>query len=286
MTDSRPVVYQGEPGAFSEEAVLRFFGESRPRSAVPTWRAVFEAVADGAAERGVIAIESSLAGTIRETYDLLSEFFDRDVRIVGEVAVPVRLALLALPGQSLDTIDRVYSHAQALVQADAFLRSRDWEGMTTYNTAGAARTIAERGERRAAAVASPRVAELYGLEIIAADIQAGDENRTRFAVLARRNEGAETAAGSSEEPSRTTLVFAVRNVPGSLHRCLGAFAARGVNLSSLESRPARRARWEYVFWVDVDAAVDDPACAAALDDLRAETEMVRVLGSYPRARED
>jgi prephenate dehydratase len=86
-------------------------------------------------------------------------------------------------------------------------------------------------------------------------------------------------------PRRTTLVFAVRNVPGSLHRCLGAFAGRGVNLSSLESRPARGTRWEYVFWVDVDAAVDDPACAAALDDLRAETEMVRVLGSYPRAVE-
>jgi prephenate dehydratase len=279
------VVYQGEPGAFSEEAVLRFFGEASERTAVPTWRAVFEAVAGEAAERGVIAIESSLAGTIRETYDLLAEFYDRDVRIVGEVAVPVRLALLALPGQSLEAIDRVYSHAQALVQADAFLRSRDWEVMTTYNTAGAARTIAERGERRAAAVASPRVAELYGLEIIAADIQAGDENRTRFAVLARRAEAAE-ADEASTGPSRTTLVFAVRNVPGSLHRCLGAFARRGVNLSSLESRPARRARWEYVFWVDVDAAVDDPACAAALDELRAETDMVRILGSYPRARED
>jgi prephenate dehydratase len=93
-------------------------------------------------------------------------------------------------------------------------------------------------------------------------------------------------AGAPGAPHRTTLVFAVRNVPGSLHRCLGAFAARGVNLSSLESRPARKARWEYVFWVDVDAAVDDPACAAALDDLRAETEMVHVLGSYPRAPED
>ena len=98
------VVYQGEPGAFSEEAVLRFFGEASERTAVPTWRAVFEAVADEAAERGVIAIESSLAGTIRETYDLLAEFYDRDVRIVGEVAVPVRLALLALPGQSLEAI--------------------------------------------------------------------------------------------------------------------------------------------------------------------------------------
>jgi prephenate dehydratase len=289
VTSATPIVYQGEPGAFSEEAVLGFFGEDRERSAVPTWRAVFEAVADGSAGAGVIAIESSLAGTIRETYDLLTEFYDRDVRIVGEVAVPVRLALLALPGQSLDWIDRVYSHAQALVQADAFLRSREWQVMTTYNTAGAARMISERRERRAAAVASPRVAALYGLEILADDIQEGEENRTRFAVLALgKNGGATIGATSPAAPDagyRTTLVFAVRNVPGSLHRCLGAFAARGVNLSSLESRPARRARWEYVFWVDVDAAVDDPACAAALTDLRAETEMVRVLGSYRRAAE-
>ncbi len=276
------VVYQGEPGAFSEEAVLGFFGEDRERAAVPTWRAVFEAVAGGSADRGVIAIESSLAGTIRETYDLLGEFYDQGIRIVGEVAVPVRLALLALPGQSLDAIDRVYSHGQALVQADAFLRTRRWEVMTTYNTAGAARTIAERQERRAAAVASPRVAALYGLQILAADIQGGDENRTRFAVLAQVV-GEALPATDPAAPHRTTLVFAVRNVPGSLHRCLGAFAARDVNLSSLESRPARRARWEYVFWVDVDAAVDDPDCAAALADLRAETEMVRVLGSYPRA---
>ena len=288
MTSATQVVYQGEPGAFSEEAVLAYFGEDRERNAVPTWRAVFEAVADGSAATGVIAIESSLAGTIRETYDLLAEYYDRDVRIVGEVTVPVRLALLALPGQSLEWIDRVYSHAQALVQADAFLRSREWQVMTTYNTAGAARMIAERRERRAAAVASPRVAELYGLEILADDVQAGEENRTRFAVLARTgsNPGDNPPATDAAGPRRTTLVFAVRNVPGSLHRCLGAFAARGVNLSSLESRPARRARWEYVFWVDVDAAVDDPACAAALDDLRAETEMVRVLGSYPRASED
>jgi prephenate dehydratase len=165
--------------------------------------------------------------------------------------------------------------------------------MTTYNTAGAARMIAERRERRAAAVASPRVAALYGLEILANDIQAGEENRTRFAVLAlegavgvREDKDAVLAPPGRDAAFRTTLVFAVRNIPGSLHRCLGAFAARGVNLSSLESRPARRARWEYVFWVDVDAAVDDLACAAALADLRAETEMVHVLGSYPRARED
>ena len=287
MTDGTRVVYQGEPGAFSEEAVLAFFGEgpeAPERTAVPTWRAVFEAVAGGSADRGVIAIESSLAGSIRETYDLLAEFFDRGVRIVGEVSVPVRLALLALPGQSIDSIERVYSHAQALAQADEFLRSRDWQVLTTYNTAGAARMIADRSEQRAAAIASPRVAGLYDLEILAPDVQSGGENRTRFAILARDG-SPESDRTVIEGPQRTTLVFAVRNVPGSLHRCLGAFAARGVNLSRLESRPARRARWEYDFWVDVDAAANEPACAAALDELRAETEMVRILGSYPRAPE-
>jgi len=286
------VVYQGEPGAFSEEAVLAFFGENdaaAARTPVPTWRVVFEAVADRSADRGVIAIESSLAGSIRETYDLLAEFYDAGIRIVGEVSVPVRLALLALPGQGIDSIERVYSHAQALAQADEFLRSRDWQVLTTYNTAGAARMIADSGERGAAAVASPRVARLYGLEVIAPDVQSGDENRTRFAVLARDGADRPTqgATGrSTDGPRRTTLVFAVRNVPGSLHRCLGAFAARGVNLSRLESRPARRARWEYVFWVDVDADAAEPACAAALEELRAETEMVWILGSYPRATED
>jgi prephenate dehydratase len=287
---SRSVVYQGAPGAFSEEAVLAFFGDGAgapERAAVPTWRAVFNAVADGSAERGVIAIESSLAGSIRETYDLLAEFFDAGVRIVGEVSVPVRLALLALPGQSIERIQRVYSHAQALAQADEFLRTRDWQVLTTYNTAGAARMIADRREQGAAAIASPRVAGLYGLEILAAEVQAGDDNRTRFAVLA--GPGGDSVEGltvGTEGPRRTTLVFAVRNVPGSLHRCLGAFAARGVNLSRLESRPTRRARWEYLFWVDVDADATEPACAAALDELRAETEMVRILGSYPRAAED
>ena len=280
------VVFQGEPGAFSEEAVLRVFGEAVGRAAVPTWRAVFEAVADGSATGGVVAIESSLGGTIRETYDLLDEFFGRGVRIVGEVTVPVRLALLALPGEAIEGIERVYSHAQALAQADAFLRSREWQVLTTYNTAGAARMIAERAERGAAAVAAPRAAGLYGLEVLASDIQSGDDNRTRFAVLAREGLSPPLIAEPGSAGRRTTLVFAVRNVPGSLHRCLGAFAARGVNLSRLESRPTRKARWEYVFWVDADADAADPDCAAALDALRAETEMVRILGSYPRAAED
>ena len=286
MVRALKVAFQGEPGAFSEEAVHAFFGDDQERLPVPAWRSVFEAVRDGSATAGVVAIESSLAGSIRETYDLLSEFYDDGIRIVGETSVPVRLALVALPGQSLDGIERVYSHAQALAQADEFLRARDWQVMTTYNTAGAARMIAEKGERDAAAIASPRVAELYGLEVLADNVQTGDENRTRFAILARDGTTLDvTAAVADDAPRKTTLVFAVRNVPGSLHRCLGTFAARGVNLSRLESRPTRSARWEYLFWVDVDADASHPDCAAAIAALRQETQMVRILGSYPRARE-
>ncbi len=285
MSESPRVAFQGTPGAFSEQAVLAFFAD--PRTApVPTWRAVFEAVRDGEVDAGVVAIESSLAGSIRETYDLLAEF---DLRIVGAVSVLVRLSLVALPGQTIEQIERVFSHPQALAEADAFLRSRPWQVLTSYNTAGAARAIAEGRERGSAAVASPRVAEMYGLEVLAPDVQDGDGNRTRFAVLARDGLADGWVADPSalaDRPRMTTLVFAVRNVPGSLHRCLGAFAARGVNLSRLESRPTRAARWEYVFWVDVDADATEPACAAALEELRTEAAMVRVLGSYPRPVEE
>ncbi len=242
--------------------------------------------ATGPRPPGVVAIESSLAGSIRETYDLLSEFYDDGIRIVGETSVPVRLALVALPGQSIDQIERVYSHAQALAQADEFLRARDWQVMTTYNTAGAARMIAEKREPGAAAIASPRVAALYGLEVLADNVQTGDANRTRFAILGHPDTLADLPRPPVDGPRKTTLVFAVRNVPGSLHACLGAFSSRGVNLSRLESRPARTARWEYVFWVDLDADADEPTCAAAIEALGSEAQMVRILGTYLRARED
>jgi prephenate dehydratase len=280
--------YTGEPGAFAEEAVLRFFASPSPMPQ-SSFRAVFEGVRDRTLDAGVVPVESSLLGTIRENLDLLWAF---DLPIAGEVSVPVRLALLALPGERLDTIERVYSISAALAQADEFLRSRPWEVTTTYNTAGAARQVAERGERGAAAVASARVAPIYGLEVIADGIQSGADNHTRFAVLARPGGEGEVRAAAAPAavsgPPRTSLVFAVRNVPGSLVRALAAFSSRGLNLSRLESRPwtERGSRWEYLFWVDLDADPADPACAEALAALADETEVVRILGTYPRASED
>jgi len=275
------VAFQGEPGAFSEEAALSYFAEP-VAVAMPSWRAVFEAVRDGSVDSGVIAIENSLGGSIRETYDLLYEF---DLQIVGEVTVAVRLALMALPGQRIEDIERVYSHPQGIAQADEFLRTRPWSVMTAYNTAGSAKMIRDRAEMGAAAVASARVAGLYGLTILAENVQSGDENRTRFAVLGSRPLRPAWVRPVEVGHTKTTMVFATRNVPGSLYRCLGAFAERGVNLSRLESRPSRATRWEYVFWADLDAAADDPQCAAGLGQLRREAAMVRVLGSYPAAVE-
>lgn len=273
MTD--PIAYAGEPGAFAEDAVLAAFGDVE-RLAVGSFRDVFYDVAAGRSRAGVLPIENLLNGTVRETYDLLLE---HDLDVVGEVVVPVRLCLAALPGQALDDIHRVYSHIQALGQAEAFLRTRPWTTLTTYNTAGAGKLIRAAGERGAAAVLSPRAAALFELEILADDIQGDVDNRTRFLVIAPpgAEPGVRTDPGA---PHRTTLVFAVRDEPGTLLRALRAFADRGVNLSSLESRPSRTAAWEYVFWADLDAAASDPNCAAALDDLRKATTMVRVLGSY------
>lgn len=273
------VAFSGEPGSFAEDAVLAAFGEV-PRVGVPGFPAVFEAVTDGAATVGVVPIENVVAGTIRETLDLL---LAHDLVIVGEVVVPVRLCLAALPGQAIEDIERVSSHVQALEQASDFLRSRPWTLVSTYNTAGAGKDIVERTERGSAAVLSPRAAALFGLEILAADIASDPENRTRFWLVARPGGFVPADRGSAGAGSRTTVVFGVRNEPGTLLAALHSFADRGVNLSKLESRPSRERAWEYVFWADLDRAIDDPATADALADLRPRTTLVRVLGSYRRA---
>jgi prephenate dehydratase len=271
-----PIAYAGEPGAFAEDAVLAAFGDV-PRTPLGTFRGVFEAVTAGTAAAGVVPIENVINGTVRENYDLLVEF---DLAIRGEVMVPVRLCLAALPGQRLDDIGRVYSHIQALGQAEIFLRSRPWQLLSTYNTAGSGKAIAESGERGAAAVLSPRAAGLFGLEPLADDIGDLPGNRTRFLVLARPDD-AMPALVDPPAHRRTTLVVAVRNEPGTLLAVLQVLAGHGLNMRKLESRPSRERAWEYVFWVDLDGDIDDPAMSAALDEVRGVTTMTRVLGSYP-----
>jgi prephenate dehydratase len=272
----RPIAYAGEPGAFAEDAVLAAFGDVE-RVPVGSFRAVFDAVASGSAVAGVVPIENVIHGTVRENYDLLIEY---DLAIHGEVVVPVRLCLAAVAGQRLDDIERVYSHIQALGQAEGFLRSRPWQLLSTYNTAGAGKSIAESGERGAAAVLSPRAAALFDLEVLADEIGDLPHNRTRFLVLAP-TEAQPPALLDPPARRRTTLVVAVRNEPGTLLAVLRVIAAHGLNMRKLESRPSRERAWEYVFWIDLDGDLADPAMAAALDEVRGVTTMTRVLGSYP-----
>ena len=278
-TTDRPVAYAGEPGAFAEDAVLAAFGDIE-RISLGSFREVFEIVAAGGAAAGVIPIENVINGTVRENYDLLLEHY---LEIRGEVVVPVRLCLAALPGQRLEDIERVYSHIQALGQAEAFLRRRSWQLLTTYNTAGAGKAIADRGERGAAAVLSPRAARLFGLEVLADEIGDLPGNRTRFVVLARPGATLPPLTSGPAAGRRTTLVVAVRNEPGTLVEVLRVIADHGLNMHKLESRPSRERAWEYVFWIDLDADTGDPATAKAFAALEAVTTMTRVLGSYPAA---
>ena len=276
------LAYSGEPGAFAEDAVLAYAGET-PRSPLGGFREVFEAVEAGRAAAGVVPIENLVNGTVREVYDLLLE---HGLDIVGEVVVPVHLCLAALPGQRLEDIERVYSHIQALGQAERFLRTRPWTLLTTYNTAGAGKLVVDGRELGAAAVLSPRAAERFGLEILADGIQSVAGNRTRFVVVARPGPGMPSRDGAGSG-WRTTLVFSVRNEPGALLRVLRILAEADLNLSKLESRPSRERAWEYVFWVDLDGnlGASEPGAAPTLEALRAETTMLRVLGAYPRAED-
>lgn len=271
------VGYQGEPGAYSEDAVRRYFGECEVEP-LPTVRAVFERVEIGAEDYGVVPLENSQAGSINETYDLLLR---HGTQIVGEVIVRVDHALLGLPGATLPEIRRVLSHPQALAQCEEFLATHGWEIVPFPDTAGAARRLVEEGSPQQAAIAGRRAAELYGLEVLAESIQTFPENFTKFAVI-----GESPPPGSAGTPDKTSIVFAVADVPGSLHACLAGFAEQGINLNKIESRPQGGRPWKYVMYVDFAAGVEEPQARAALEALSKRTSFVRILGSYPAWRED
>ena len=274
-------VFPGEPGSFAEDAALAYFGGQASIERLPGFRDVVEAVAGGSVDQGVVPIENVVFGTVQQVQDLLAA---AEVTIVGEVIVPVRLCLAALPGQRLEDIERVYSHIQALGQAEAFLRTREWSLLAATNTAGAGKMIADRHETGSAAVLSPRAAALFGLEVLAADIQSEPRNRTRFLVLAQPGAPAIVPVDPGSA-MHSTLIVSVRNEPGTLVRVLGVLADHELNMTKLESRPSRTHTWEYVFWIDLDADMGAPGQQHALAGLRAAAVDVRVLGCYPKAPE-
>lgn len=268
------IAYQGEPGAFSE-AASRQVNASADMLPCKSFEDVFAAVDASTADYGVLPIENSIGGSIHRNFDLLLE---HELPIVGEIEVPVVHQLLALPGRTLEDVRRIYSHPQALAQCDRFLRTlSDVEITATYDTAGSAKMIADEKLGDAAAIASSRAGEVFGLVPIRSSIQDYDNNTTRFLVIGR-------TPLSPAPPDKTSIVFTLANEPGALFKALAAIALRGIDLTKLESRPIPGRKWEYLFYVDLAAAQDDDACARALAHLAEFAPMVRVLGSYPSSK--
>ncbi len=268
------IAYQGEPGAYSEVAVETAFPDGEP---VPfeTVRMVFERVDAGACAFGVVPVENSQAGSINETYDLLWHD-EKGVRIVGEVIVRVDHALLGLEGANLDTLERVFSHPQALAQCGEFLAALDVDVVPEFDTAGAARRVAEEGDPRQGAVASERAAGLLGLHVLAKQIQTESDNFTKFAIVGTQDADLGPA-------DKTSIVFAVADRPGSLFSCLQPYAERGVNLTKLESRPRPGKAFEYLFYMDL--SIDREGAEVVFEEMRPHTSMLKVLGSYPAWKE-
>lgn len=271
------IAFQGVPGAYSEEAARRApaatgDGEVIPEPR-PSFREVFDAVADGEVDRGVVPIENSLAGSVRKNYDFLLE---RDLRIVGEVYLRVRHCLMALPGTELADVESVLSHPQALSQCASTLQELlpGADLRAAPDTAGSARRIRDRGLRSAAALASHRAAEVHDLRILRRGMEDDDANQTRFLLL-----GVEPVDPGPD--AKTSIVFSGPNEPGLLHRCLGAFARRGIDLTKIESRPLSGVPWEYVFYLDLRGREADEGVREALEELDGATALLRVLGSYP-----
>ena len=274
MTKERAlrVVIQGEKGAFSHQAALQALGadiEVLPR---PAFEDLFTSVMEGTADRALVPIENSLAGSIHENYDRLRA---RPLHIVAETQLRIRHCLIGRPGSSLAWIRRVASHPVALAQCrDFFAKHPNIEPMAAYDTAGSVMDLLRAdGPTSQGAIASRLAAELYGGKILLEGLEDDPQNYTRFLILAR-----EPLAGAGA--GKTSLVFTLRNVPGALHRALGVFASRGVDLAKIESRPLRGRPWEYAFYLDV---LGDPAGAVgqALEELRLLSGEFRVLGSYP-----
>lgn len=268
------VAFQGERGAYSEAAAVEYLGDQIEPLPCPAFETVFEAVASGQARRGIVPVENSLAGSIHRNYDLLLR---HDLTIVGEVQSRVAHQLIVLPGVHLTDVRRVYSHPQALAQCEGTLRRllSDAEHVPTYDTAGSVKMLRDEDIRDGAALASRRAADIYGMTVVHAGMEDSDENYTRFLLLAREPEAVEGAA-------KTSIVFATRNVPGALFKCLAVFALRDIDLTKIESRPLRDKRWDYLFYIDFAGSASEPHCRNALNHLQELTSFFRVLGSYPR----
>lgn len=277
------IAFQGETGAFSEEAVEALYDGATPVP-LPTFENVFEALVAAEVDRAVIPIENSLFGSVHANYDLLRT---HDVSIIGELQLRIRHNLVAPQGSRLDQIRLVHSHPQALGQCQDYLRNELPSAKPTpaYDTAGAAKMVAETNAADEAAIASERAAATYGLEILARGIESNHQNYTRFLALSRPEDVPEQRDGRTRHDWKTSIVYSMKqNVPGALFKSLAVFALRDLDLFKIESRPLVGRPGSYLFYLDAEGASSDEPVGLALDHLQEIVSYLKVLGSYPRGK--
>jgi prephenate dehydratase len=268
------VAFQGERGAFSEEAAVKLLGEEIALVPRPTFEAAFSAINDGLADYILAPIENSLAGSVHRSFDLL---VDSNLNILAEVVIPIAHNLIAAPSAKFEELAVVESHPVALAQCEQFFGANPrLRRVVTEDTAGSVRAVVRSGDRTRAAIAGRRAAEIYGGAILREHLEDNSENYTRFLLLSPSSDAAENA-------DKLSLVFQLDHRPGALYHALEPFARRTVNLMKIESRPVHGSPWQYRFYLDLQASRRDPEVAAALGELEGLVVDLRILGSYVSA---
>lgn len=273
------MAFQGELGAFSEEAVHRFFGAGVQPVPRREFADVGSAVVSGEVDFGLLPIENTLAGSVVGSYDVLSA---GQLEIVGEVITPIHHCVLGAPGSSLDGLTRIISHPVALAQCTRFLRSHPGiEAVAVYDTAGAAREVAESADPSRAAIAGARAAERYGLTVLAENVEDRPDNQTRFLVVVPQGAERRSPRPEASSPRKSAVLVETRNIPGALLQILSPLARLGINLSKLDSRPSGEP-WSYRFFLEIDADARVGQAAEALEEIRGTSINLTLLGTYPR----
>lgn len=269
-TNKARVVFQGAEGAYSQAAMLTYFGEDVNSFHVDTFRDAMSAIEEGSADFAVLPIENSTAGIVNEIYDLLVEY---ENYIVGEQVIRIEHCLLAVPGTRLSDIRRVYSHPQSLMQSARFLADYGWQQISMQNNAFAAGKVAEEQDRTQAAIAGEHAGRIYGLEVLKKGVNHSGNNSTRFIIVTNQKI-------FKEDAKKISICFEVPHESGSLYHMLSHFIYNNLNMTKIESRPIEGRNWEYRFFVDFEGNLADSAVKNALRGLREEARNMKILGNY------
>ncbi|HYF82602.1 MAG TPA: prephenate dehydratase [Clostridia bacterium] len=263
--------YQGMPGCYSQQTGLEYFGEEIGTVSCHSFRDVFEALAKGTVQYGILPIENSTSGSINDVYDLLREY---EFYIIGEKCLNVEHCLLAVEGADLADIREVYSHQQGLIQCSRYLSERpEWKQVPYFDTAGSAEYVAKEGLKSKACIAGDKAASVYGLSVISQNIQDNRNNSTRFVIISKE-------MLEDEKADKISVVLSVPHRPGTLYGILRHFAKGNCNLMKIESRPLEGKAWEYFFYIDFSGNVNEESTRSILADIEKESSFFRLLGNY------